>query len=375
MIVKPLIFDNILFGELAPWIPENNAETKFRDILNNQVRTNKDIPEKFFKALITSLRNYSIVLKLEHLPNTEIIANLAKFAELQTDFNSLAIPTFYNKASEFYMYLIINERVRILAAITNNTKKCATPIDSEFQVVSLLNNLEYTINQVAQKSYTDKLSIYVLNALKISLFRIYEEIKSSFPYYIGSESLAATEIISILDTDFSSNKLIPDSFAYAISQFLSLKDKNQTNSKTTETDTKNKKSEIPDKPAFIPKKNDFRSGYKGKLTYDDVIKPELFSKLEEYLYNYDFIDLDYNFKDIHTKKKEFAAIYKLLIRKNYFREKNIKHLSKFRDAEYRQYLDIRYNVSTTQQFSKCTPSIVQSVSDKYYWLDTLQACK
>ena len=83
MIVKPIIFDTILFGELAPWQQENTIETKFRDILNNQVRVNKDKPEQFFKALLNSLKDYSINLKVDHLPNTERIANLAKFAVLQ----------------------------------------------------------------------------------------------------------------------------------------------------------------------------------------------------------------------------------------------------------------------------------------------------
>jgi hypothetical protein len=151
MIVKPIIFDNILFGELAPWQPENTNETKFRDILNNQVRVHKDKPEQFFKALISSLKDYSINLKIDHLPNDERIANLAKFAELQTDFSLLSIPTFYNKASEFYLYLINNECIRIRAAIASNLNKCKTPVDSEYQVVSLLKNLEYTIEQLAQK--------------------------------------------------------------------------------------------------------------------------------------------------------------------------------------------------------------------------------
>ncbi len=44
MIVKPVIFDNILFGELAPWHPNNSNENRFRDILNNRVRISKDNP-------------------------------------------------------------------------------------------------------------------------------------------------------------------------------------------------------------------------------------------------------------------------------------------------------------------------------------------
>lgn len=220
MIVKPIIFDNILFGELAPWKPENTNETKFRDILNNQVRVNKDNPERFFKALLNSLKDYSINLKIDHLPNSERIANLAKFAEVQTDFSSLALPAFFNKATEFYTYLINNETIRIRAAIVTNVSKAKTAIDKEYQIVSLLKNLDYTIEQAAQKTYNDKLSTYVLNAMKISLFRLYEEIKSVYPPFIGSEALSMHEIINFIAPDFDQDKNVQNTCSYLISQFI-----------------------------------------------------------------------------------------------------------------------------------------------------------
>lgn len=220
MIVKPIIFDNILFGELAPWKPENTSETRFRDILNNQVRVNKDKPEQFFKALLNSLKDYSINLKVDHLPNSERIANLTKFAEVQTDFSSLAIPPFYNKSSEFYAYLINNENIRLRAAIATNVSKAKTAIDKEYQVVSLLKNLDYTIEQVAQKTYNDKLSTYVLYAMKISLFRLYEEIKSVYPDFIGSEALSVHEIVNYVAPDFDHEKNVQNSISFQINQFL-----------------------------------------------------------------------------------------------------------------------------------------------------------
>lgn len=220
MIVKPIIFDNILFGELAPWKPENTNETKFRDILNNQVRVNKDNPERFFKALLGSLKDYSISLKIDHLPNNERIANLAKFAEMQTDFSSLAIPPFYNKSSEFYACLINNENIRLRAAIASNVSKAKTVIDKEYQVVSLLKNLDYTIEQVSQKTYNDKLSTFVLNAMKISLFRLYEEIKSVYPQFIGSEALSMHEIINFIAPAFDQEKNVQNTISYLIRQFI-----------------------------------------------------------------------------------------------------------------------------------------------------------
>ncbi len=373
MVVKPSIFDNILFGELAPWKSENTAETKFRDILNNQVRINKDNPEQFFKALIKSLKDYSVSLKIDHLPNKERITNLAKFAELQTSFSMLILPGFYNKASEFYSYLISNETIRIRAAIATNVVKCKTTIDAEYQVCSLLRNLDYTIEQVAGKSNNDKLSLFVLHSLKISLFSLYEEIKKTFPAFIGTEALSENELINFIDSNFNSNKSIPETPAFTIHQYQLAK----TSKKQADLLIKqeSKIEQVPEKPPFIPKQSDFRTVYKGKLSYNDVINSVLFTKLEEFLYNYDFIDLEYNFTNKHDKKKELASIYRILIQKKYFKEKNVKHQSKFRDADYRQYLDHRYNVDTSQQFRKSTPEIIRSISDKYYWLDTLPACR
>ena len=220
MIVKPIIFDNILFGELAPWKPENTSETKFRDILNNQVRANKDNPERFFKALLDSLKDYSISLKIDHLPNNERIANLAKFAEMQNDFSSLAIPPFYNKSSEFYAYLINNENIRLRAALATNVSKAKTVIDKEYQVVSLLKNLDYTIEQVAQKTYNDKLSTFGLNAMKISLLRLYEEIKTVYSAFIGSEALSMHEVINFIAPAFDQEKNVQNTISYWISQFM-----------------------------------------------------------------------------------------------------------------------------------------------------------
>ncbi|MFZ4399910.1 MAG: hypothetical protein ACOYO1_07750 [Bacteroidales bacterium] len=369
MKVKPIIFDNILFGVLAPWRKENSDEKRLREILNNQIRVNKDNPEHFFIALLNALKEYSITLKIDHLPDKERIVNLAKFAVLRNDFSNLTIPEFFNKASEFYFYLIQNECIRIRAAIATSISKSKTNIDSEYQVVSLLENLEYTIEQIALKTNNDRLSLYVLNAVKLSLFSLYEEIKIVFPDFIGSEALTEYEIINFIVPDFEINKNIPDTLAFTFSQFLSSKEKEKKIvPSVSEVEKKN------EKPEFIPNKSDFRTGYKGKLSFDDIRNVELFSEVEKKLYDNEYINLEYNFTNKHNKKKELAAIFKILISKKYFRDKNFKHHNKFRDADYRQYLDHRYNVDTSQQFRKCTPVDIDSITNSIFWLDNLSSC-
>ena len=223
MIIKPVIFDNILFGDLAPWCADNSNESRFRDILNNQVRINKDNPQAFFSSLISSLKDYSIQLTFDQLPTHQRLADLAKFADLQSLYDRLELQPHFNKASEFYRYLIINETTRILSAIANNVKSSKTSIDATYQVTSLLSNLEYTIEQVSQKSCTDRFCCYVIDSVKIALFRIYEEIKTMFPSYTGIEALSEGELLHQLAPGFELETHTPATFSFTIRNFLDAK--------------------------------------------------------------------------------------------------------------------------------------------------------
>lgn len=223
MTIKPIIFDEILFGNLAPWRTDIFDESNFRNILNQDIRSNSDKPQLFFHALTKVLRNYNIHLNIEPIPDFANLANFANLAELQNDFSILSIPPFFNKASEFYNYLIHNENIRIRAAVATNLKKSKTAIDSEYQISSLLKNLDYTIEQVAHKKYIDKLSTYVLNAVKISIFRLYEEIKAVYPLFIGSEALSEFEIIDFIAPEFETEKTAQNSISFQINQFLNAK--------------------------------------------------------------------------------------------------------------------------------------------------------
>ena len=228
MIVKPVIFDNILFGELSPWHSDNTSETRFRDILNNQVRINKDDPQRYFKNLIASLKDYSININLDHLPSPERLADLAKFADLQSLFDNLEILPHFNKASEFYRFLIANETTRILCAIANNVKKSKAQIDAAYQVTTLLANLEFSREQVSQKSCSDKVCTYVVDSLKIALFRIYEEIKAMYPSLLTAEVLSESELIYQLAPKFEKEKTIPTKLSFRIQKYLEAKVANPT---------------------------------------------------------------------------------------------------------------------------------------------------
>jgi hypothetical protein len=70
-----------------------------------------------------------------------------------------------------------------------------------------------------------------------------------------------------------------------------------------------------------------------------------------------------------------AALYHILIQKNYFRKTNYKNGRDFDRSHYRQYLDYRYNVDTSQQFRKCKPEDIQSFKYRYSWIDNIAYCR
>ena len=112
---------------------------------------------------------------------------------------------------------------------------------------------------------------------------------------------------------------------------------------------------------FSPIDGDFREGYKGYLSYDDIKDIERFKYLEELLYGDKLIDKDYNFIKAKGNKNDLAAIYKFIIREGYFRKNNYKRRDNFQEYHYRQYLDHRYNVDTKQQFKKITDEQVKLI--------------
>jgi hypothetical protein len=369
------IFNSILYHELKPWLSANNSEKKFTELLSSKLRENKDKPIQFFIALTKSAKKHGFVFTVPQFSSPENSGILNKFANDLIPFECLKPHQHINKITEFYLYLIANERIRILHELIINVDSSRNAVNAAYKVRTLLKEVVQMIKDTANFHQTSKVSVYVLNALKLALIKLNEEIRCIYPTYSEKVPFTIYEALEFVAPEYESDKNTPAKIAFIISQFLTIKEGKQTSALSAIADNEQKKQKLSDKPDFIPKKTDFRTGYKGKLSYEDIVNAALFTKVEEYLYNYDFIDLDYNFTNKHNKKNELAAIFKILIDKKYFKEKNFKHQSKFRGADYRQYLDNRYNVDTSQQFRKCSPQIIISVSDSYHWLDTLQACR
>ena len=127
--------------------------------------------------------------------------------------------------------------------------------------------------------------------------------------------------------------------------------------------------------SFLPKQADFRGHAKSPVQYSDIRNPLIFSKFEQELFDSEIIDADYNFQKKKGNLKMLAALYKILIQLNYFRKKNYKNGRDFDFCHYRQYLDYRYNIDTSQQFRKCSPKDIAGFKYSHTWIDNIEYCR
>jgi hypothetical protein len=181
------------------------------------------------------------------------------------------------------------------------------------------------------------------------------------------ESISTDEALYIIDFDYTQNTNNHNSIVFLLSSYLQSK---TAPPPTMKLEVQPTQETI--KPAFLLRKSDFRTGYKGRFDYETIDKKALFERVEEFLYEYDFIDADYNFTNQHNKQKELAVIIRLLINKGFFKKRNLNHGRKdFEPFEYRQYLDNRYNVNTSQEFSRSSDEDINRIKTKYSFIDKL----
>jgi len=117
--------------------------------------------------------------------------------------------------------------------------------------------------------------------------------------------------------------------------------------------------EIEASATFTAIDNDFREGYSGRLSYDDIQAEKQFKYMEEMFFDDGVIDADYNFIEKRGNKKALAAAIKFMIDEKYFRKSNYKHSRNFEFHHYRQYLDHRYGTSTVETMKKLTDKDVK----------------
>ena len=125
--------------------------------------------------------------------------------------------------------------------------------------------------------------------------------------------------------------------------------------------------EIKTNSSFEAIEDDFREGYSGRISYDDIVCKKEFKYLEELLFEDGIIDAEYNFIEVRGNKKALAATIKFMIDEKYFRKSNYKHSRNFEFHHYRQYLDHRYGTSTNETMKKMPDNEVKLYFQSKRW--------
>lgn len=201
---------------------------------------------------------------------------------------------------------------------------------------------------------------YTLQFLKFQLIRIYLEIQESYSEFLKDDKLSEEDLHQIHFTEPAPEK-----------SFFKEAEKMQMKSTVA---TLIKKPVL--KP-FTPLKNDVRPEKKGILSHNTIIKnPDRFARFEEELHDHELIDSNFNFLNRHTQKQELSAIYQTLIKKGYFKKRDIQNLKDIKHLDIRKFLDHRYNADLDKQFriwENDPDGLANYVQDRY-WIDKLPTC-
>jgi len=364
---------SILWGSLRPWSKKNQDEEKFRHLLNQNVRKQKNNVGPFFTELINAYNKTGITLEIENIKEFSDLTKIPADSDIIGKITPLELPAFFNKQTEFYTYLIRNEYLGTIIYVYHfSNTKC--DIDVRYLIYKIFQQIESILTKINEVAHTDKSTVFIIEILKINLYFIHQELQRLFSVHFDFEILSENELIYRVSPDFLDKKNVPSNVAYFINQYKTSRQL-IIESEVKSEETKEILVEVKPEIKFVTRQVDFRGIGKSPVYYADIKDVEAFSKFEGELFCSKIIDEDYNFIDHKGNKNMLAALYRILIKKNYFRKNSFRHLKNFEPHHFRQYLDFRYNVDTNQQFRKCTDGDIENFKNKHTWIDNIPFCR
>jgi hypothetical protein len=210
------IFDSILFQELNPNRDYNKQVAVFKEMLNDNLRLYKDDPAMFYSKLPDAIKTYYPYLDLP----TYTITTPGEMLILPTRFELLKISQYFDKITEFYSYLIDNECSRIFDAISFSIYSNPEFIDRIYLVSTLKGQLELLMKNIGEQNWEEKQSVFILNSLKIKVFRLYNELIFHYEIYHDGLELNYSEILNILIPEYNSQNGTIGSISYDIKCFI-----------------------------------------------------------------------------------------------------------------------------------------------------------
>lgn len=339
---KLLVLDEILYKNLAPWLAKNNPDEKFHDLIEEV---------KVIKPEFQYLYEFSFIRP-------------------------------FNQKTIYYKKLIINETTSYCNKVIDLINSCQDSKEKKYlindtlnkklktrlkDIGKVINEKDYKVDFINSRNtpfnmdIDHKANTYIVQLLKTALIKIYMEIQEVFKSFISEDNIFILE-------DFYTQ------FLFEPTPENHLLTKTPVTIKIQETKEEETESPEPTK-IFTPNQSDFRGIGKSPVKYSDIRNIELFTKFEQELFNSGLIDGNYIFQEKRGNKNMLAAIYHILIQKQYFRKRSKGRHTDFEPHHYRQFLDFRYNVKTNQQFRKCKSEEIASFKYKFLWIDSIEFCR
>lgn len=208
--------------------------------------------------------------------------------------------------------------------------------------------------------------IYVFQCLKYYIIYFYNHIQIKYPAYLEENILTLEEINdTFFKEEYSDIYIVPNNQYKEIKVVKEIEETRGIES-----------NEIFIKPKLPIHKCDIRINSK-VIAYDELIRnPVKFSNFEQLLFDYGYIDENYEFIENHGKKKEMAFIFNILIKKNYFYEMSFPSKTEIKRIEIRNFLNTRYCSKIEKQFNDLNnkPDLVEQFQNSHSWLDNLPSC-
>lgn len=366
------IANNILTGSLRPWLKENQDEEKFRHLLSHKLRQNKDNPSEFCSSVINAFSSLNYATENENL---EEFKELAKVKTPEP--NSIVIPQFYNKQTEFYSYLISNTFQCLLSGVIE-TINGSDEIDATYKLYQIIGKLESLVAILSKEKHVEKATKLIIDTLSLYIFALHYTLVTKFNSHINFEILSNNELLYQFCPELELQKDDKSKWAYYLNLFIStekkesgaIQDSNSTQSITVEPQETHKS-------AFTPILDDNRPSKKGVCSFHDLIKnPQRFASFEEKLFQNDYITAKYAYCGKQGYKNQLAIIYHLIIEKKYFNNFNDSDKKKVANRDIVKFLNHRYDVDIDKQFRsfKNKPEERAKFIESEYWLSQIPMC-
>lgn len=283
----------------------------------------------------------------------QLLQTVSKVNYAQQPLHELSFPKALTPKRKYFFALIDDEARRYINTIHSLMKDASNENEKKYWIHNTLtkkikdkftetekaiaaNQFYFSVIDDRQQTQRQKDNAYVIQLLKFELIRIYIEIQNSFSAFLKEDPLTEADILS---TYFQSEEAPEKSFIIPAPDYKLPKP-------TTSLSVQPVKKELK----VI--KADIREPVKGVLKYEDIIaKPDRFALAESELFQVDLIDADYKFKRSRGNVEKMAAIFHIMIQKNYFKPLSFSSgQKKITDLQIRKFLNHRYAASIDKEF-------------------------